>query len=285
MLDQILFYAKNCENIRAVYLNGSRANPNVQSDEFQDYDIVFVVDTTAPFLQDNVWLGHFGTVAICQEPDSNDCAWGANADYSQSYTWLVLFEDGNRIDLQIHTLEKTKTVYGSDTLTVPLLDKDGILKPLPPANEQGYYVQRPSQEQFRGCCNEFWWCLNNVAKGLARGEMPYTMWMFHCVVTPMLKRMVEWHIGIRHEFQVNTGKEGKFFKALLEPEFYTQYLDIFTTAQPTDFIKGVNSACTLFGSLAPKVAQNLGLYYNKQEELASLRYWNRLTDQYGTTKR
>lgn len=285
MLDTILNYVRQCDNIRAAYLNGSRANPNVSPDEFQDYDIVFVVRSTAPFLQNRAWLDQFGTVAICQEPDSNDCAWGANADYSQSYTWLVLFEDGNRIDLQVHSLEKTKAVYGSDSLTVPLIDKDGILKPLPPASEQDYYVQRPSQEQFRGCCNEFWWCLNNVAKGLAREEMPYTMWMFHCVVTPMLKRMVEWHIGTQHRFQINAGKEGKFFKALLAPELYARYLDIFTTAQPEDFIKGVNAACGLFGYLGPKVAKNLGFCYNEQEEAASLRYWHRVSGQVGTTKR
>ena len=59
-----------------------------------------------------------------QEPDSVDMAWGENADLNKCYTFLMLFRDHVRIDL--HT-DVTKAVYGSDSLTVPLYDKDGPL--------------------------------------------------------------------------------------------------------------------------------------------------------------
>lgn len=39
MYDLILNIANNDERIRAVYLNGSRTNPNVPKDIFQDYDV------------------------------------------------------------------------------------------------------------------------------------------------------------------------------------------------------------------------------------------------------
>ena len=42
MYDLILGIAKTDERIRAVYMNGSRANPNVNKDRYQDYDIVSV---------------------------------------------------------------------------------------------------------------------------------------------------------------------------------------------------------------------------------------------------
>ncbi|HKM05313.1 MAG TPA: aminoglycoside 6-adenylyltransferase [Lachnospiraceae bacterium] len=35
-------------------------------------------------------------------------------------------------------------------------------------------------------CNNFWWCLNNVAKGLWREEIPYTMDMISFHIRPML---------------------------------------------------------------------------------------------------
>lgn len=44
MLDLILRTAVNDPEIRAVYMNGSRTNPNVKKDIFQDYDIVYVVN-------------------------------------------------------------------------------------------------------------------------------------------------------------------------------------------------------------------------------------------------
>ena len=43
MMQLILDVAKKDERIRAVILNGSRANPQATPDIFQDYDIVFIV--------------------------------------------------------------------------------------------------------------------------------------------------------------------------------------------------------------------------------------------------
>ena len=42
MMELILSVAKEDERIRAVYMNGSRTNPNAPKDLFQDYDIVSV---------------------------------------------------------------------------------------------------------------------------------------------------------------------------------------------------------------------------------------------------
>ena len=46
MMDLILGVAKKDERIRAVYMNGSRTNPNAARDILQDYDIVYVVEET-----------------------------------------------------------------------------------------------------------------------------------------------------------------------------------------------------------------------------------------------
>lgn len=49
MFDLLLTTAQYDERIRAVYLNGSRANPHVAKDMFQDFDMVYVVTETASF--------------------------------------------------------------------------------------------------------------------------------------------------------------------------------------------------------------------------------------------
>lgn len=56
MFQMILEIAKQDERIRAVYLNGSRTNPNVKKDEYQDFDIVYVVNDVIPFLNNPEWL-------------------------------------------------------------------------------------------------------------------------------------------------------------------------------------------------------------------------------------
>lgn len=89
-------------------------------------------------------------------------------DFTRSYTWLMLFKDGVRIDLNIQIKDEMLKRYINDSLTVPLLDKDNCLPEIPESSDIGYFIKKPSQAQYRGCCNEFWWCLQNVAKGIAR---------------------------------------------------------------------------------------------------------------------
>ena len=49
----ILDFAKQDDRIRAVLLNGSRANSNINPDQFQDFDIVFIVDKLGSFTTDH----------------------------------------------------------------------------------------------------------------------------------------------------------------------------------------------------------------------------------------
>ena len=153
MFDLILGIASADERIRAAYMNGSRANPNVPKDIYQDYDIVYVVTETASFLADKGWISVFGDTAIVQEPDANDLGWGQNADYSRSYAWLMLFRDGIRIDLRIQTREAMEEEYAKDSLTVPLLDKDHILPSRSRPQVTGDIGYRKSSKaRYDGCC-------------------------------------------------------------------------------------------------------------------------------------
>ena len=143
IMDTILSVVKSSDNIRAAYMNGSRTNPNVEKDELRDYDIVFSVNDVRRMINGRKWLKPFGDIAIMQEPDSVDMAWGENADLNKSYTFLMLFRDHVRIDLHIERTDVTKAVYGSDSLTVPLYDKD-VPRPV---------RVRMSDERFRWHCS------------------------------------------------------------------------------------------------------------------------------------
>ena len=93
IFDLIIGYAKSDERVRAVYMNGSRTNPNAVKDKYQDYDIVYVVTETQSFLDNKNWISVFGEPLIVQEPDRNDCAWGEEHDFTRRYVWLMLFAD------------------------------------------------------------------------------------------------------------------------------------------------------------------------------------------------
>lgn len=280
MFELIMSAAKNDERVRAVYMNGSRTNPNVEKDIYQDFDVVFVVDKVAPFIDDKSWLEQFGEIAILQEPDLNDSKIDFVDEYAdcRRYAWLMLFRDGNRIDLTAIEKEAAIDYFLSDKLTVLLLDKDKFLPEIPPPSDIDYHVKKPFQGEFSVSCNEFWWCLNNVAKGIRRDELPYAMEMFNCYVRPMLKKMLEWYIGTLTDFSVSAGKMGKFYRKFLPPEIYSQYAKTYSDSDYRNFWRAVFTACDLFHTVALAVADYCSFEYQQSEEDGTLAYLKEMAE-------
>ena len=206
MMKLIMNVIKNDDRIRAAELNGSRANPNAPRDRFQDYDIVYVVREFDSFVADHSWIDVFGKRLLLQLPEAMRYPSGEG-----HFAYLMLFEDGSRIDLTLVPLEKPELI-GNDSESILLLDKDGTMQPFPPASDADYLVKPPSELFFSSCCNNFLWCLQNVAKGIARDELPYAMQMLNTVIREELHDMIGWHIGAQMDFTVSAGYMGKYFK-------------------------------------------------------------------------
>ena len=187
MYNLILGIAKNDVRIKAVYMNGSRTNENVPKDIFQDYDIVYVTDDVKSFIEDKDWIRLFGEILYMQYPDESP---DYPSDKENSYGWLMQFDDGIRIDLTAQSIAYAKEHIHDDKLCRILLDKNNILPEIPESTDADYYVKKPTQAQFLACVNEFWWCSNNIAKGLWRGEMPYVQDMTNFVVRKQLEKML-----------------------------------------------------------------------------------------------
>lgn len=268
IMQLILEFAKSRDDVRVVYMNGSRVNPTIKKDCYQDFDVVFGVTTTYNFLQNREWINQFGDVCMIQEPDLIDCTTGIKLDtnFNQSYTWLILYQDGNRIDLHIELLEDSKHNIHHSSLTTILLDKDNCLDSLDPSNDSDYHIKKPTQAIFSACNNEFWWCLNNVAKGLARNEVPYAMTMLNVYCRDMLNKMVDWHIGLHHDFKVSSGKLGKFYKDYLSSDDYSSYLKTYSDGDLYHIWTSLFNMCTLYRKLAYEVSTELQFVYNIQDD-------------------
>ncbi|KZZ84505.1 aminoglycoside 6-adenylyltransferase [Bacillus sp. SJS] len=282
MFDLIIGIAEQDERIRAAYMNGSRTNPNAPKDIFQDYDIVYVVTETASFIADEGWIGVFGDLIILQEPDKMERLAGKKTDFDQSYGYLMLFTDGNRIDLHIETQEgMMKNGYISEKLTVPLLDKDGILPELPEPSDVNYHIKKPSEPLFLNACNEFWWCLQSVVKGIWRDELPYAKQFFEAPVRTVLNEMVSWWIGTKHGFEVSSGKMGKYFKKYLPESHWNLYKETYSDGYPENMWQSVFAACELFRTLAKDVAGNFSFTYNMDEDTNMTNYLKWVKDMPG----
>lgn len=266
MYELILGIAKADERIRAVLLNGSRANPNAPKDKYQDFDIVYIVKDFTSFTANNDWVDIFGERLIMQMPEAMREPSGRG-----HFNWMILFKDNNRLDLTLIPIEKLD-ILGNDSDTVVLLDKDNILKPFPPASDKDYITTPPSELFYYSCCNNFWWCLQNVAKGIARDELPYSMIMYHNVVREDLHDMLSWYIGSQNSFNVSTGKMGKYFKRYLSPTQYEKYRQTYSGSDYQSFWEAIFTACDLFRELATEVAMHLGYTYNTKDDDGAITY-------------
>lgn len=269
MLRLILSVAEADERIRAVMLNGSRSNSDCPADPYQDYDVVFFVRDVQPFWDNMRWIEeNFGKPSLVQKPESMSLI---PPDNDGNYFYLMIFPDGIRIDLQI-----TADPYVDDgEPAVVLLDKERFLPPIE-VRKDHWYVKRPDQKEFSDCCNEFHWCLNNVAKGIARDEVSYAMDMQNRPVRDMLILMLSWYVGCEREFSVSVGKQGKYLKKYLPQELYERFKNTYSDAASEHMWEAAFEMLRLFGDAARFVAQRLHFSYDEEEEDGIRRYMDQV---------
>ncbi|HOA55707.1 MAG TPA: aminoglycoside 6-adenylyltransferase [Clostridiales bacterium] len=274
IMDLILGVAEADERIRAVLLVGSRANPVIPKDIWQDYDITYFVEDIAPFCNNPAWVEErFGKPLIMQMPETMRYPTGDG-----SFNYMMIYPDGVRIDL---SFEFTKYVDNGEPAVV-LLDKDkgrGLVPPLQARGDEYWHIKPPSPLFYYSCCNNFWWCLNNVAKGIARDELPYVMNMINNEIRSELHDMINWYIGIQLGFALSTGKYGKYFKKYLPHELYEQYAITYSSSDYADIWASIDTMCNLFHTLAIAVAAHFGFTYRQHEEDGMREYLRMVKEQ------
>ncbi|MDQ5984193.1 MAG: Aminoglycoside 6-adenylyltransferase [Eubacteriales bacterium SKADARSKE-1] len=190
------------------------------------------------------------------------------------YGWLIMLEDFNRVDLHVNSINFAKSDILSDKMCKVLLDKDNLFTETPESTDLGYYVKRPTKAEFSCECNEFWWCLNNAAKGLWREEIPYIMDMLNDIIRPNLTNVLSWKIGIENNFSCSTGKSGKYMYQFLPENTWKKFLETYPNSNIEHIWKSVFIMCDLFSETAKKVASKLNFNYNENDEFAARKYLN-----------
>lgn len=256
MMELILSTAREDDRVRAVFLGGSRANPNAPRDCFQDYDVVYLVDETASFRENHQWFRRFGEELIFQFRD--DSVLFPSSGDRTGYGCLMQFADGNRIDLTVRPFSELSRFLEEDKLELLLLDKTGIVGNLPSPTDEDYRVQKPSAAQYMDCCNEFYWVSNYAAKGLWRQELPYAHEMLDHYIRDMLMQMLSWYVGVQTDFSVSVGKCGKYLKNRLSAQEYSRLKKTYASGEYEDIWNALEEMQSLFRDCALAVGQSLG---------------------------
>ena len=160
MLDLILQIAKKLQ-VDAEALSGLRTNQKVQTDEFQDYDVVYLVENFEELISDLSWLDQFGNRLIEQ-----------HNILGNRRLYLMLFEDGNRIDLTLCPKDHIQEWVDSEADYTVLKDEKGLFESYT-TSPQRYWTNPASATDFDKSCNEFWWVSAYVVKGICRNQVIY----------------------------------------------------------------------------------------------------------------
>ncbi|WP_076545417.1 aminoglycoside 6-adenylyltransferase [Halanaerobium kushneri] len=260
VLSQFQKWARNNELIRAAVLTSSRVKSDSETDFLSDYDIELYVSDLSSFKKNDEWLKEFGSIMV-RWPFKPRSTGFKNASW---LTRLVLFNDGVRIDFQItDQLEIEEDVYDSGYKV--LLDKDGITEGLLEPSYSEYIINKPEQLEYETLVNEFWWDAYYVPKYLWREQLPFAKYMLdYSLRYSFLHKVIEWHIGLKNDWSVETGIFGKRFKEYLDDELWAEWKKTYAGADLEENWEAFFKMIDFFRRLAKNIAKKLGYTYPEE---------------------
>lgn len=190
MMELILRKASD-ERVRLVTLEGSRAGR--QADEFSDYDVTFFVREMS---FDDSFIEDMGEILILQKPDPMPALPNAQ-------TYLMMYQDGNRIDLKIAPISDLSSYQLSENYDV-IIDKDAVCKEKK-SRVKSYEIKEFTYEEACECVNEFYWISLYVLKGIFRNHRWYAYKYMNLCIEECLK-MISFEIFTRKKETLKLGK-------------------------------------------------------------------------------
>ena len=266
MLDLILQTAKTLQ-VKAVAMSGSRTNQNAPKDEFQDYDVVYVVDDFDNLTSDLSWLDQFGKRIIEQE---------VALDHRRLN--LMLFEDGNRIDLTLCPKEHIKEWVDSEAGFTVLEDPEHLFEPYS-QNLERYWTSPATETNFVESCNEFWWVSAYVVKGICRKQVIYATDHLHGICQQELLKVLAWQVAT-DKGMVDIGKNYKYLFKYLPTEKGKEFSNLLDFSSIDKITQSLFATMNFFHQEAQSLAQKKGFDYDmevaeKMIEYAEERLLNR----------
>lgn len=262
MLDLIISFAQQDNHIRGLLMNGSRVNPNIKKDIFQDFDIVYLVTDVEPFKDENYILSYFGEIMLMQKPEDKICPPPIG---DGRYTYLMQFMDGNRIDMHFINIKNVDELI-NDSLTKVLLDKDQTIPNVPPPSEKSYLIKKPTAKLYSDCCNSFIWGLgSHIPKTIWRKELPLLMLLIEIVLRKPLNQMLEWYIGIKTDYKCTIGKGGKLLQRYLEPEIWSNFEKTYADSNYDNIWVSLFLFHKLFREIAIRVGEKHDFQFPEEE--------------------
>ena len=250
MFDVILQTAKVLQ-VDAVAMSGSRTDTKAPKDEFQDYDVVYVVDDLDNLTSDLAWLDQFGTRIIEQ-----------HNILGSRRLYLMLFEDGNRIDLTLCPKDHIQDWVESEADFTVLEDTKGLFETYSPSPER-YWITPATETDFEKSCNEFWWVSAYVVKGICRKQVIYAMDHLYGICQQELLKVLAWQVA-SDRGPVDIGKNYKYLFNYLPFDKEKEFSNLLDFASLDKITQTLFATMQLFHQEAQHLAQKMDFDYDKE---------------------
>ena len=250
MFDVILQTAKVLQ-VDAVALSGSRTNQKIQTDEFQDYDVVYVVDDLDNLTRDLSWLTQFGKRIIEQE-----------VTLGHRRLYLMLFEDGNRIDLTLCPKDQIQEWLENEADFTVLEDPKGLFESYYPRPER-FWIHPASEMDFKKTCNEFWWVSAYVVKGICRKQVIYATDHLYGICQQELLKVLAWQVA-SDRGKVDIGKNYKYLFNYLPAEKKKEFSNLLDFSSLDKIIQSLLATMQIFHQEAQSLSQKMGFEYDRE---------------------
>lgn len=250
MMNLILQIADTIE-VEAIALSGSRTNPQSPKDEFQDYDVVYIVDDLEELISDLSWLDQYGNLMISQHNV---------VDHRRLY--LMLFEDGNRIDLTLCPKESIQEWVDSEANFEVIKDDKGLFDSYIPSPKR-YWTCPPIEEEFAASCNEFWWVSTYVVKAIRRNQLIYATDHLYGICQQELLKVLAWQVTSERG-SVDIGKNYKYLFKYLSDEQEKEFSALLDLSSIDKITQSLFATMGLFNREAQILAQKMGFTYDKE---------------------
>jgi len=278
VIRRLVQWAEDREDIRAVLLTSSRANPGAPMDIFSDYDIMFVVTDIRPYFDDRSYLNDYGSVLVVfKNPMGQDNGFNRFGD-------ITHYEDGTKIDYLFYPVEWLQWVTQQPELPPDLdlgyrvlLDKDHLTDDLKPPTHTAYIPSPPTDQMYQDLILEFWNDAAYTAKNLWRDNLISAKYNLDYIMKfQVLRRFLEWLMEIEHHWSVRPGTYGKGLKKWIPPELWAEFESTYVGAGIEENWEALFRTIDLFRKVAIEVGLHLGFVYPHDLDRRMMIYLNKV---------
>ena len=258
LMNLILQIADSIE-VEAIALSGSRTNPQAPKDEFQDYDVVYIVENLNDLLSDLSWLDQFGMRLIEQ-----------HNVLRHRRLYLMLFEDGNRIDLTLCPKESIQEWVDSEANFEVIKDDKGLFEAYQP-NLKRYWTAPPTEEDFAASCNEFWWVSAYVVKAIRRNQLIYATDHLYGICQQEFLKVLAWQVT-SDRGAIDIGKNYKYLFHYLPAEKEKEFSALLDLSSIDKITQSLFATMGLFNREAQSLAKKMGFAYDQEVAVKMMTY-------------